>query len=210
MHILGLNGMPRRVYTYPPEVGWGMMNMIASLGAVLMVLGTLVFIINAFRSRRVGARAGDNPWNAATLEWATSSPPPNCNFFEPPTVASRDPLWEDPPDQAVVVGLRSDKRDVLVTSLLDAEPDHRNVFPEPSIWPLLSALAISGMFIGSIFTPWAVVVGAIPSFIALTGWWWPKEPGDGGTQLWPTKRTLPMPDEHPFDTAQGRPIGGEA
>jgi cytochrome c oxidase subunit 1 len=209
MHILGLKGMPRRVYTYPPEVGWGMMNTIASVGAVLMVLGTLVFIINAFRSRRVGERAGDNPWNASTLEWATSSPPPNCNFFEPPTVASRDPLWDDPPDQPVVVGLRSDKRDVLVTSLLDAEPDHRNVFPEPSIWPLLSALAISGMFIGSIFTPWAVVIGAVPSFIALTGWFWPKEAGESGTQLWPTKRTLPMPDEGPIGAAQGRPIGGE-
>jgi cytochrome c oxidase subunit I+III len=197
MHILGLRGMPRRVYTYPPEVGWGLMNMIASLGAVLMVLGSLAFIFNALRSRRHGATAGDNPWEASTLEWATSSPPPNCNFFTPPTVSSRDPLWDDPPDQPVVVGLRSDKRDVLITTLLDAEPDHRSLFPEPSIWPLLTAVAVSGLFIGSIFTPWAVLVGAAPVFITLTGWFWPKKPGEGGTQEWPEHRTLPMPNEAP-------------
>ena len=202
MHILGLRGMPRRVYTYPPEMGWGLMNLLAGIGAILMVLGSLLFIVNVFRSRRHGEVAGDNPWNASTLEWATTSPPPNCNFIAPRTVSSRDPLWEDPPDQPIVVGLRSDKRDVLITTLMDAEPDHRELFPTPSIWPLLSALAISGLFIGSIFTPWAVVIGAVPSFIALTGWFWPKEPGETGTQLWPIEhRTLPKPGE--------APIGGE-
>jgi cytochrome c oxidase subunit 1 len=202
MHILGLKGMPRRVYTYPPEVGWGMMNFIATIGAVLMVLGSAMFLLNVWRSRRVGALAGDNPWNASTLEWATSSPPPNCNFFAPRTVSSRDPLWQDPPNQPIVVGLRSDKRDVLITSVLDAEPDHRNLFPTPSIWPLISALTISGLFIGSIFTPWAVVVGALPVFVALTGWFWPKEPGETGTQLWPIEhRTLPKPDEAPIGGA---------
>jgi cytochrome c oxidase subunit I+III len=195
--------MPRRVYTYPPEMGWGVMNLIAGLGAILMVLGSLVFIFNAFRSRRSGELAGDNPWKASTLEWATSSPPPNCNFIAPRTVSSRDPLWEDPPDQPVVVGLRSDKRDVLVTTVLDAAPDHRNVFPEPTIWPLLTAVAVSGLFIGSIFTPWAVVVGAIPVTIAMTAWFWPKEAGETGTQPWPIEhRTLPMPGEEPI----GRPV----
>jgi cytochrome c oxidase subunit I+III len=202
MHILGLKGMPRRVYTYPPEVGWGLMNAIATLGAVFMVLGSLVFLINAVWSRRRGEVAGDNPWNASTLEWATSSPPPNCNFFAPPTVSSRDPLWEDPPNQPVVVGLRSDKRDVLITTLLDAEPDHRNLFPSPSIWPLLSALATTALFIGSIFTPWAVVWGSIPVFITLTGWFWPKKVGETGTQVWPIEhRTLPKPDEAPIGGA---------
>ncbi len=198
MHLLGLRGMPRRVYTYPPEVGWGLMNLIAGVGAVLMVLGVLSLLINAYRSRRLGQVAGDNPWGASTLEWATSSPPPNCNFFAPPTTSSLDPIWDDPPDQPVVVGLRSDKRDVLITSVLDAEPDHREIFPEPTIWPLLAALATTGLFIGSIFTPWAVVIGAIPVFITLIGWFWPKTPTEGGTQPWPIEhRTLPMPNEAP-------------
>ena len=78
---------------------------------------------------RGGVAAADNPWGAGTLEWATSSPPPNSNFLRPPTVAGREPLWDNPPDQPVVVGLRADVRDVLVTHVLDAEPDHRLIFP---------------------------------------------------------------------------------
>jgi len=198
MHLLGLRGMTRRVYTYPPEVGWGDLNMVASVGAVFMIAGTAVFLVNVFRSWRVGALAGDNPWGASTLEWATSSPPPHSNFVHLPTVAGRDPLWENPPDQPVVVGLRTDVRDVLITYVLDAEPDHREEFPKPSLWPLLTAIATAGFFIASIFTPWAVPIGAIPVGITLTGWFWPKEPGETGTQQWPiAKRTLPLPDEAP-------------
>jgi len=71
---------------------------------------------------------------------------------------------------------------VLVTHLLDASPDHRYASPEPSIWPLLAALATTAMFIGSIFTPWAVLIGAIPMFVTFTGWFWPKStsPAEGG------------------------------
>jgi cytochrome c oxidase subunit 1 len=113
-------------------------------------------------------------------------------------VAGRDPLWDNPPDQPVVVGLRSDVRDVLVTYVLDAEPDHRTEFPEPTIWPFCTAVAVSGLFVGSIFTPWAVLFGAVPLFVALTGWFWPKKAGETGTQSWPIRhRTLPKPDEAP-------------
>jgi cytochrome c oxidase subunit 1 len=198
MHVLGLQGMPRRVYTYPAEVGWGTLNLLSSLGAVLLIFGGLTLAFNFIRSRTHGALAGNNPWGAGTLEWATTSPPPHSNFIAIPTVSSCYPLWEDPPDQPVVVGLRSDKRDVLVTTVLDAVPDHRTLFPEPSIWPLLTALATTGLFIGSIFTPWAVPIGAIPVFITLTGWFWPKSPDEGGSQPWPIRqRTLPLPNEAP-------------
>jgi len=198
MHLLGLHGMPRRVYTYLPQTGWGPLNLVASSGALLMAAGVLTLVADALRARRTGALAGDNPWQAGTLEWATASPPPNSNFIAPPTVGSTDPLWEDPPDQPVVVGLRSDARDVLVTHVLDTEPDHRSVFPDPSIWPLATAIAASAMFAGSIFTSWAVVYGSIPIFIAMVGWFWPKSPDEGGTQPWPVaQRTLPLPNEAP-------------
>jgi cytochrome c oxidase subunit 1 len=199
MHTLGLRGMPRRIYTYPTEMGWGTLNMIASAGAVFMVLGSMVLMFNVWRSRSHGTTAGDNPWNASTLEWATSSPPPHCNFYAIPTVGGRDPLWDNAPDQPVVVGLRTDVRDVLVTCMLDGEPDHRNVFPEPSIWPLLTAIATTGLFIGSIFTPWAVPLGAIPVTITMIGWFWPSRAGEQGTQAWPIEhRTLPKPNEGPI------------
>ncbi len=175
MHQLGLNGMPRRIYTYLPEMGWNNLNLLASLGAAIIALSVLVFIGNALWSLRHGRIASDNPWEAGTLEWATSSPPPPYNFFHLPTVAGREPLWEQTADQPVVTGLRKDIREVLVTQLLDAEPDHRTRSPEPSIWPLITALAVSGMFIGSIFTPWAVPVGAVPVGVGLVGWLWPTQ-----------------------------------
>jgi cytochrome c oxidase subunit 1 len=71
------------------------------------------------------------------------------------------------------------------------------VFPEPSIWPLLTAISTSLMFLGSIFTSWAVVYGSIPIFITMVGWFWPKATDEGGTQPWPSRRTLPLPNEAP-------------
>jgi cytochrome c/quinol oxidase subunit I len=198
MHILGMHGMPRRIYTYLPEMGWGGWNLIASLGAVLVALAVLVFLVDAITALRAGAIAADNPWAAGTLEWATTSPPPPENFRHLPTVGGRYPLWDNPPNQPVVVGLRPDVRDVLVTRVLDATPDHRVEFPTPSSWPFWTALATSALFIGSIFTAKAVVWGALPLFVALTGWFWPKSADEGGTQPWPiAHRTLPLPNEPP-------------
>jgi cytochrome c oxidase subunit I len=179
-HILGLKGMPRRVYTYQPEMGWGGLNLLGSIGAAILTLGLLVYFYNVVVSLRRGAAAPHNPWDAATLEWATPSPPPAYNFVPSPTVSGRDPLWEAPDRQPVVVGLRADQRDVLITRVMDAEPDHRKEFPEPSIWPFVSAVTVSAMYIATIFTPWGLVWGAIPVAITLTGWFWPKA---GETEL---------------------------
>src|SRR5215212_825833 len=115
MHQLGLKGMPRRVYTYLPGTGWGGLNLLATAGGVILTLGVLAFMINVFRSLRRGEQAGDNPWDADTLEWATSSPPPNYNFLHVPTVAGRNALWDKAEGQPVVTGLRSDIRGTLVT-----------------------------------------------------------------------------------------------
>jgi cytochrome c oxidase subunit I+III len=198
LHVLGLHGMPRRIYTYPAATGWGALNLTASLGAVLMACGVALFILDALWALQAGAAADDDPWEAGTLEWATASPPPASNFPRSPTVAGRDPLWENPPDQPIVVGLRFDARDVLVTHVLDAEPDHRSEFPAPSIWPFVTAIATTVLFIWSIFTPWGLVYGAVPLFVAMVGWFWPKSADEGGTQPWPIRhRTLPRPHEAP-------------
>src|SRR6185295_6438416 len=76
MHLLGLDGMPRRVYTYPEAMGWHTLNLLASSGAVIIFVSMAVYLINVVVSLRRGAIAGDNPWGGGTLEWATSSPPP--------------------------------------------------------------------------------------------------------------------------------------
>jgi len=173
MHQLGLEGMPRRVYTYLPEMGWGTLNSLATVGAIIVAVSILVFVGNVLWSRTQGLAAGQNPWEASTLEWAVSSPPPSYNFFHIPVVPGREPLWEYCDEQPVVTGLRNDIREVLVTTVTDAKPDHRIKFPNPSIWPFVSAIAVSGLFIGSIFTPWAVPIGSVPVTITLIGWFWP-------------------------------------
>jgi heme/copper-type cytochrome/quinol oxidase subunit 1 len=94
MHLLGIQGMPRRVYTYPANQGWDTANLVATVGAGVMALSMLIFLGNVLQSVRHGQRAGDNPWEAWTLEWATPSPPPEYNFAAIPTVTSRRPLWD--------------------------------------------------------------------------------------------------------------------
>jgi cytochrome c oxidase subunit I+III len=173
MHQLGLDGMARRVYTYLPETGWGPLNLLATIGALTMAASVVVFLVNLVRSRRGGLVAGDNPWNAPSLEWATSSPPPPYNFHLLPTVQSRTPLWTNAPDAPVVTGLRTDMREILVTTMLDAEPDSRMRLPEPTIWPLLAAIATGITFITLIFTPWGLPIGLVLITLAFVGWAWP-------------------------------------
>ena len=174
MHLLGLLGMPRRVYTYPAQMGWGPYNLLATAGAYLVAISVLLFIINVAISLRRGAPAGPNPWDAPSLEWATSSPPPAYNFAHTPVVTGREPLWLAREGLPVMDGLENGIREVLVTTAIDAEPDLRTISPEPSIWPLLTALSLTGLFIGSIFNQWALVYGAIPLGGSVLGWFWPK------------------------------------
>ena len=174
MHLLGMAGMPRRVYTYPAGLGWDTMNLVATLGALMIAASVLLFLSNVWRSRRHGEIAGDNPWGGGTLEWAASSPPPAGNFVAMPVVHGREPLWEPPRPPSHVSGLAVNHREVLLTTVLDAEPDNRTLFPKPSLWPFLSAVATTVLFVGSIFNPWVVVWASIPLTVALIGWFWPR------------------------------------
>jgi cytochrome c oxidase subunit 1 len=176
MHFLGLMGMPRRVYTYPAGIGWDTLNMLATIGAFVVALALLLFVANAMLSLLRGAVAGANPWDAAGLEWATASPPPHYNFAHIPVVSSRTPLWDDRGHFPVMTGLRVDDRELLLTSVTEARPDVREPSAMPSIWPFWSAIATTILFVASIFTPWAVPIGAVPVAAALVGWFWPKSP----------------------------------
>ncbi len=174
MHFLGLQGMTRRIYTYLPETGWGPLNLLASCGAAIIVLSVAVFLVNAARSWRTGALAGDNPWDAPNLEWGTASPPPPYNFLHIPVVQGRAALWSRTADRPVVTGLRGDIREILVTTLLDALPDSRHRHPDDTIVPFFTALAVGATFIPLIFTPWGVVIGSVCLFFPLLAWAWPR------------------------------------
>jgi cytochrome c oxidase subunit I+III len=178
MHFLGLMGMTRRVYTYLPEHGFGSLNLLATVGATTMAAGILVFLANVFVSARRGLPAGNDPWGSHSLEWATASPPPHYNFQHIPVVRSGYPLWDEGP-LPVVRGMNPERREVLLTTVLDAEPDARYAHPGPSMAPLLAALSVGVTFIGGIFTTWAYVIGPALLFPSLLKWLWTQDRQQG-------------------------------
>jgi cytochrome c oxidase subunit 1 len=184
MHYLGLAGMPRRVYTYPAGLGWDAWNLASTVGAYVVALSVALFAFNVVRSLRRGRVAGDDPWDGPGLEWATPSPPPVYDFPHVPVVRSRTPLWDGDGRRPVMTGLRVEDRELLLTTAVDARPDVREPSADPSYWPLVAALTVTAMFVGSIFTPWAVVWGAVPVAVAMTAWFWPKsEPSPHGPTI---------------------------
>jgi cytochrome c oxidase subunit 1 len=175
MHFAGLLGMPRRVYTYPAGQGLELPNLLSTIGAFAVASAVLVFVLNGLWSLYRGAIAPPNPWDASTLEWATSSPPPVYNFEHIPVVESRTPLWDEKGELPVVTGLRVDDKEMLLTTVVAATPDLREPIPQASPWPFIGTCATAILFITSIFSPWAIVFGAIPTGLALLAWFWPKE-----------------------------------
>jgi cytochrome c oxidase subunit I len=190
MHLTGLEGMPRRVYTYLPGLGWDWLNALSTAGAVVMGVGTALFVWNVVRSWRKGEPAGPDPWGGRSLEWATSSPPQNYNFLRIPVVTRLDPVR----DGEVQEGARQrpswldeltespeGRRENIVTSVLAAEPEGRVHLPTPSPWPFWTAMALSVAFLGAVWTPYLVPVGLLLAFVGLMGWHWPRD-GEGEPQ----------------------------
>jgi cytochrome c oxidase subunit 1 len=175
MHIAGLLGMPRRVYTYPAGLGLELPNLLSTIGAFVVGASVVLFVVNGIWSLYRGAIATSDPWEASTFEWAVSSPPPVYNFAHIPVSDSRTPLWDNAGELPVVTGLRVDEKELLLTTVVSAAPDLREPVPAASLWPLIAAMATGVLFVCSIFSPWAVAVGAIPGTIALIAWFWPKE-----------------------------------
>jgi cytochrome c oxidase subunit I+III len=169
-HILGLHGMTRRIYTYSAESGWGTLSLVSTLGAFVLALGILTCVVNAVRAWTSGPAAGENPWDAPSLEWHLSSPPARMEERTVPIVHSRYPLWFG--GLGKVTGLH--RTEVLVTAIVDAEPLHREHAMGRSIGPLLAALGTTGLIVTCLFTPWGLVLFALPIGAALTAWYWPR------------------------------------
>jgi heme/copper-type cytochrome/quinol oxidase subunit 1 len=180
MHLTGLLGMPRRVYTYNAYPGWGALNLITSAGSLVFALGVLLLFVNVLKSLRLGARATENPWDAPTLEWSVSSPPPPYNFAVIPTVVSRHPLWESRLGEPVLStldrGMLLDVgKETIATSALDASPDMILEMPKDSVAPLILAAGLSVLFVGLLLKNWiAVTVGALFAAAGILIWLWPR------------------------------------
>ncbi len=181
MHLTGLLGMPRRVYTYADYPGWATLNMLTSVGSFIFAIGVLLFFVNVARSLRVGAKASSNPWDAPTLEWSVPSPPPPYNFGVIPTVASRHPLWESRLEENGALScldrgmLLDSGKETVATTALDAQPDMILEMPEDSYAPAVLALGMSVFFVGLLLRNWiAVGGGALIVAGGLLTWLWPS------------------------------------
>ena len=154
MHFSGLLGMPRRIYTYSPELGLDNLNFVSTIGSLLLGVAVLIFVFNVLWTRRRGEKANNNPWGGATLEWAVSSPPPVYNFPILPEVRSRYPLW-----------VKKGRTE------LPAEPPGPIHVPAGSYWPLATAVGILIVGMGGLLhSVWTAVGGAAVLVVAIYNW----------------------------------------
>jgi cytochrome c oxidase subunit 1 len=189
MHWTGMLGMPRRVYTYPPELGLGGLNMLSTIGSYILGFSVLVFVANIFRSVRHGPIAGPDPWDGGTLEWSIPSPPPPFNFLTVPTVYSRTPVWDE--KHAVEAGpeVASDTMEFTIAGQeigelevaddvaphTGHEEEHHIHMPNPSFYPALAALGLLTVFGGlltmeAIHSPIVSVCGLALLLFSIYGW----------------------------------------
>ena len=155
MHFLGLAGMPRRIYTYDAGLGWETWNFVATIGVYIIVVGVALFLVNVFKTFRKPPDAGDDPWGGATLEWATTSPPPEHNFDVVPIVRDRDPVWYNR-DHGIVA---------------PEKPAHLHIhMPPPSYFPLVLGIGILLIGVGALSSLAITALGVVVSYYALWGW----------------------------------------
>jgi cytochrome c oxidase subunit I len=181
MHLTGLLGMPRRIWTYPAGFGWSTLNLVTTIGSFVFAIGVLMFFINVAKSLKWGVKAPADPWGGPTLEWAVPSPPEPYNFAVIPTIASRHPLWEEALDEgsgrsSLHRGMTLDQgKEVVTTTPMDAEPDRIVEMPQDSWAPILLAGALALLFAALLFKAWAVAaLGGMLVFGALLLWLWPQ------------------------------------
>jgi cytochrome c oxidase subunit I len=160
-HFLGLIGMPRRIYTYAPDLGWNFWNLVSTIGAFIIALSFLVFIANVAKTMRVGATAGPDPWDGRTLEWSIASPPPVYNFALVPTVHDRDDFWLAKYGDGH--GGTPARRPAVATAQ-DIAAIH---MPSPSYWPLLLAVSIAGMISGLMVSAYQIIAGGLLTLVCM-------------------------------------------
>jgi cytochrome c oxidase subunit I+III len=182
MHIMGLFGMPRRVYTHPEILGLRSHNLLATVGAFILAAGFVLFVANVLVSLRKGSRAGANPWGADTLEWSLDSPPPVYSYLAPPLVTGRHPLWEGSAEEASAPVANAQEllgagpeawRATLMTDAVRARPQWVQWLPGPNLAPLLAALGLLAVASGALAELWALALGgALFTVGAAIKWLW--------------------------------------
>ena len=164
MHFLGMDGMPRRVYTYDADMGWNLWNGVSTAGSLLLAFSILIFIHNVVKSLRKGEIAGSDPWDARTLEWSISSPPPEYNFKEIPKVTGIDQFWIDKKENGKVISENSTEVD-----------EHSIHLPQPSYWPFICSMGLliagyGAVYISSTVGIIVTAVGFMVTMVSVYAW----------------------------------------
>ncbi|MES2695008.1 MAG: cbb3-type cytochrome c oxidase subunit I, partial [Verrucomicrobiota bacterium] len=180
MHITGLRGMPRRVFTYQAGLGFDMLNMVSTVGAFVLAAGFAVITWDMIRSKRKQPLSPRNPWGAGTLEWLAEIPPKSWGVRSIPEIDSRYPLWQQPNfvrdvDEGRFYLPDADDgwRETIATSVIDARPTQCIQLPGPSFVPLWAALTLGGFFIfGTYHWWWAAMLSAVAAVGVIWYWLW--------------------------------------
>ena len=191
MHFTGLLGMPRRVFTYPPDLGWNTLNLISSVGAFVLAGGFAVFLWDVVRPKSRASRSERNPWNAGTLEWLAEIPDKPWGVRSIPEIDGRYPLWDQEDfvrnvdeGRFFLPDAEEGKRETLVTSVIDARPLQCLRVPGPTFLTIWAAALTGGAFIFATYHWWVLTaLSSIGSVIAITAWLWT------GTSQIPEKET---------------------
>jgi len=200
MHLTGLLGMPRRVFTYGADRGWDLLNMVSTVGAFVLAAGFLLFAWDCVRPKRKEPDAPRNVWNAGTLEWVAKVPADNYGLRSIPQINSRYPLWDDKAlletiDQGrgLLAHAREGRRETLVTSVLDAEPVQVLRVGTPTWLPMLAAIGLGGTFIFPVWKLWWLTLGSGLFFLIVVLYW-----------LW--TGTAEIPEKQSKDIGEGRRV----
>ena len=184
MHIAGMAGMPRRVWTYSESMNWDIWNLLSTVGAFVVAVGVLIALIDLILHLRPAAKVDVNPWNAGTLEWL---PLDSYAVRSIPRVEGRYPLWERPSlreevdsGQHYLPGTMTGARETIVTSAIDAKPEYLMRIPGPSWLPLLGGLGTAVFFFAlTVKSTWIALAGAALAIVAIFRWLWEGDPAPG-------------------------------
>lgn len=207
MHLTGLLGMPRRIYTYEAAMGWGWLNLISSVGGFIMAIGVAAIILDIALHFRFGSRASRNPWNADTLEWAMPMPVPAYNFSSLPTVRTRHPMWEDRSLPASIAAgeyglarVQHDRRDTWGSDAITGKVREVVNLPSNSWLPLQCAAAIGVVCLSLLVKVYSLaLVATVVAVVLLLRWSWHNGGHPGVTPLRDDDPTDPPLHSRTFD-----------
>jgi cytochrome c oxidase subunit I+III len=178
MHLTGMLGMPRRVFTYPANVGWGTLNLVSTLGAYMLAAGVAVIFWDLLRPKGKEPYSPRNPWRAGTLEWLQEMPGKPWGIRSIPEIDSRYPLWDQPDFERHVdegrfylADAEEGKRETIVTSPVDATPQQCQRLPSSSFVPMLAAVTTGGFFVFGTYHLWWPAAASLVTALAVIVWW---------------------------------------